>query len=234
MINLVRFDSLFICICQVFSFSKTASFTQQTLVPHTRHSWRSLFWVAAGVSFVAGTFRALLPESPLFLRARHDREEAKRLAIESGISPVELSTGNKTRIFLRETGVMLKQHWKLCVYSVLLMTGFNFLSHGSQDLYPTYITDNKLLSSNLATKATIIGNCGAVAGGTVAGLTSQRLGRRLTMMIFILSIGAFIPLWIIPSKFSPLAAGAFCVQFGVQGAWGVVSLFPSSRFYLLA
>jgi SHS family lactate transporter-like MFS transporter len=198
---------------------------RQTLVPHTKHSWRSLFWVAAGVSFAAGTFRALLPESPLFLRAQHEREQAKRLALERGESPVELSAGNKTRIFMHETGNMLKRHWKLSVYAVLLMTGFNFLSHGSQDLYPTYITDNKLLSSDLATKATIIGNCGAVVGGAVAGLTSQRLGRRLTMMVFILSIGAFIPLWIIPSTFGPLAAGAFCVQFGVQGAWGVVSLF---------
>lgn len=93
-----------------------------------------------------------------------------------------------------------------------------------KDLYPTYIQDDKLLSSNLATKATIIGNCGAVAGGTIAGLLSQRLGRRLTMMLFILSIGAFIPLWIIPSGFSALSAGAFCVQFGVQGAWGVIPI----------
>jgi len=194
-------------------------------VPHSKHSWRTLFWVAAGVSFFAGTFRAVLPESPLFLRAKREREEAERLARERGVTPVTLSAGRKTRIFLRETGVMLKHHWKLSIYCVLLMTGFNFLSHGSQDLYPTYITDNKLLSSNLATKATIIGNCGAVAGGAIAGMVSQRLGRRLTMMLFILSIGCFIPLWVLPTTFSPLAAGAFCVQFGVQGAWGVVSFF---------
>lgn len=63
-----------------------------------------------------------------------------------------------------------------------------------------------------------------MAGGTIAGIISQRLGRRLTMMSFILLIGCFIPLWIIPSGFSSLAAGAFCVQFGVQGAWGVIPI----------
>jgi len=99
-----------------------------------------------------------------------------------------------------------------------------FVSSSHIDLYPTYITNDKLLSANLATKATIIGNCGAVAGGTIAGIISQRLGRRLTMMSFILLIGCFIPLWIIPSGFSSLAAGAFCVQFGVQGAWGVIPI----------
>jgi SHS family lactate transporter-like MFS transporter len=57
----------------------------------------------------------------------------------------------------------------------------------------------------------------------MAGFASQYLGRRLTMLIFILSIGAFIPLWILPSGFSALSAGAFCIQLGVQGAWGVVS-----------
>jgi SHS family lactate transporter-like MFS transporter len=104
------------------------------------------------------------------------------------------------------------------------MTGFNFLSHGSQDLYPTYLQKAKGFDSNTATIATIIGNCGALAGGTIAGLVSQYIGRRLTIIIFVLLIGAFIPLWILPTTFSPLSAGAFCIQFGVQGAWGVIPI----------
>lgn len=62
------------------------------------------------------------------------------------------------------------------------------------------------------------------SGGAVAGYLSQYLGRRLTIIGFTLLIGAFIPLWIIPSSFSALAAGAFCIQFGVQGAWGVIPI----------
>lgn len=104
-------------------------------------------------------------------------------------------------------------------------SGFNFLSHGSQDLYPTYLETSKGLSAHAATIATIIGNCGAIAGGALAGQLSQRLGRRLTIILFVLLLGAFIPLWILPSKFGGLAAGAFWVQFGVQGAWGVVPIF---------
>ncbi|KAF8320926.1 carboxylic acid transporter [Clavulina sp. PMI_390] len=192
------------------------------LVPKNPHTWRSLFWVAAGISGFAAIFRAVLPESPLFLRAKADREQAERDAIARG-EPIP-SGSEKTRIFFRQIWLMLKTHWLLCIYAVLLMTGFNFLSHGSQDIYPTYLQSDKLLSSQLATKATIIGNCGAVAGGTIAGLVSQHLGRRLTMLLFILLIGCFIPLWIIPGTFSPLAAGAFCVQFGVQGAWGVIPI----------
>jgi len=119
---------------------------------------------------------------------------------------------------------MLKKHWMLCIYAVLLMTGFNFLSHGSQDLYPTYLKSNKGLSSHDATVATIIGNVGAVVGGAFAGYISQYIGRRLTIILFCLLIGVFIPLWIIPSTFSALAAGAFCIQFGVQGAWGVIPI----------
>jgi len=106
----------------------------------------------------------------------------------------------------------------------LLMTGFNFLSHGSQDLYPTYLQASKNFSPHNSTVATIIGNCGAVAGGLIAGYVSQYIGRRLTIIIFVCIIGAFIPLWILPSSFSALAAGAFCIQFGVQGAWGVIPI----------
>ncbi|EIM81380.1 MFS general substrate transporter [Stereum hirsutum FP-91666 SS1] len=183
-----------------------------TLVPETTTTWRSLFWCASGISAFAAFIRALVPESEIFLKAREI--ERKRGA----------TTGKKTKVFIHETGQMLKKHWLLCIYAVLLMTGFNFLSHGSQDLYPTYLEKSKGFSDHSATVATIIGNCGAIAGGAVAGYLSQYLGRRLTIIGFTLLIGAFIPLWIIPSSFSGLAAGAFCIQFGVQGAWGVIPI----------
>jgi len=133
-----------------------------------------------------------------------------------------LSEKQKTKVFLHETKMMLQKEWLLCIYAVLLMTGFNFLSHGSQDLYPTFMETSKGFSTHDATVATIIGNCGAVAGGIAAGWISQRLGRRLTIIIFTLSIGAFIPLWILPTTFGALSAGAFFIQFGVQGAWGII------------
>jgi len=183
-----------------------------TLVPETSAKWRSLFWCASGISMFAAFIRALLPESAVFLRV-------KELEKERGTT-----TGNKTKVFLRETKTMLKKHWLLCIYAIILMTGFNFLSHGSQDLYPTYLETSKNFSAHNATIATIIGNCGAVAGGAIAGFVSQYIGRRLTIVIFVCLIGAFIPLWILPSSFSSLSAGAFCIQFGVQGAWGVIPI----------
>ncbi|TCD70885.1 hypothetical protein EIP91_001193 [Steccherinum ochraceum] len=183
-----------------------------TLVPEVSVGWRSLFWTASGISLFAAFIRCLLPESEIFIRAKKAELAAGR------------TTANKTEIFLHETKEMLKAHWLLCIYAILLMTGFNFLSHGSQDLYPTYLQNSKGFTDHNATVATIIGNCGAVAGGAIAGFISQYIGRRLTIVIFVLLIGVFIPLWIIPSSFSALAAGAFCIQFGVQGAWGVIPI----------
>ncbi|KAI0087910.1 MFS general substrate transporter [Irpex rosettiformis] len=182
------------------------------LVPDVSQTWRALFWTGAGMSAFSAFLRMLLPESEIFLRAKAQQEAAGG------------ERKNKTKIFLHETKEMLKKHWILCIYAVLLMTGFNFLSHGSQDLYPTYMQDSKGFSSHDATVATIIGNCGAIAGGVIAGWVSQYIGRRLTIIIFVLLVGCFIPLWIIPSSFSGLAAGAFCIQFGVQGAWGVIPI----------
>ncbi|KAN0135336.1 Major facilitator superfamily domain containing protein [Lactarius tabidus] len=183
-----------------------------SLVPHTSTTWRTLFWASSGISAFAAFIRALVPESEVFLRAREE-QRAKGA-----------TTGKKTKVFIEQTGAMLKKHWLLCVYAVLLMTGFNFFSHGSQDLYPTYLQTTKGFDSYHATVATIIGNCGAVAGGTVAGMASQFIGRRLTIIIFVLIAGAFIPLWILPGSFSGLSAGAFWLQFGVQGAWGVIPI----------
>ncbi|KAG7439633.1 MFS general substrate transporter [Guyanagaster necrorhizus] len=181
------------------------------LVPVVSPTWRALFWTASGISFFAAVIRAILPESEYFL---------KQKAREHG----HTNSTEKTKTFIKETGKMVRIHWLLCIYALLFMTGFNFLSHGSQDLYPTYLQDSKGISNHDATIATIIGNCGAIAGGAIAGFVSQYIGRRLTIVIFVLLVGCFIPLWIIPSSFGALAAGAFCIQFGVQGAWGVVPI----------
>lgn len=102
------------------------------------------------------------------------------------------------------------------MYSFLQSRSFNFLSHSSQDLYPTMIKETKLPLSpdaaELASKATIIGNCGAIVGGTLAGYISQYLGRRLTIIMFVVMTGALIPAWILPNSFSGLAAGAFFIR----------------------
>lgn len=103
------------------------------------------------------------------------------------------------------------------------------------DIYPSYLQESKGLSSHQSTVATIIGNVGAIVGGTIAGCASfpspadlrlpdlastdvsQFLGRRLTIIVCCLWTCAFIPLWLIPNSFGGLAAGAFMVQMGVQG-----------------
>ena len=120
------------------------------LVPHT--TWRTLFWTASGISAFAAVLRSLLPESDVFVRARQEMKSDSHKPAQS-----------KTRIFFHEVGQMLKHHWLRCIYLVMLMSGFSFLSHGTQDLYPTYLQENKRLTQFDATVATIIGNCGAVA-----------------------------------------------------------------------
>lgn len=120
------------------------------LIPKT--SWREQFRTSAGISSFAALLRITLPESQVFLRAQEARQ-----------ANTEESSQSKTRVFFQEVGKMLKSHWLLCIYAVLLMAGFNFLSHGSQDLYPTYLEASKGFTAHSATVATIVGNCGAIA-----------------------------------------------------------------------
>ncbi|KAJ9110461.1 hypothetical protein QFC19_001587 [Naganishia cerealis] len=191
-----------------------AAVVNLTLVPKTVHSWRALYWVGTGLSVFAAIFRACLPESRAFVKAKE----------ESAMRENHNEAG-KTKAFLKETKLMLKSNWKRAIWAVALMMLFNFLSHGSQDLYPTYLQKTKLLSSKQSSKATIIANCGAVVGGILFGYASQFSGRRLAIIAAIFFTGAFIPLWVLPDTFGKLSAGAFFVQFGVQGAWGVVPVY---------
>ncbi|WVQ83141.1 hypothetical protein IAT38_005279 [Cryptococcus sp. DSM 104549] len=184
-----------------------------TVVQHSRYHWRSIFFFGAGISVLAAIVRACLPESRQFLLAK---EEAKA----SGLTGKEQS-----KAFVRELGNMFRTNWLRWIWGVCLMTFFNFFSHGSQDLYPTYLKTTKGLSSSLASKATIISNCGAIVGGTIAGYMSQYVGRRFAIIACACYTACWIPLWILPDTFGGLAAGGFFIQSGVQGAWGIVPVY---------
>jgi MFS transporter, SHS family, lactate transporter len=114
-------------------------------------------------------------------------------------------------------------------YVVLLMTAFNFLSHGTQDLYPTFLQLQLRYSQHAVGAIAIFYNVGAVLGGLWLGSLSETLGRRRTIALAALSVLPLIwpwvyGLWPLASGSEPLilAIGAFLMQFAVQGAWGIV------------
>jgi SHS family lactate transporter-like MFS transporter len=116
----------------------------------------------------------------------------------------------------------LLSNWKLFLYLVLLMAGMNFSSHGTQDLYPTFLKSDRGFTPQRVAWVTIIMQVGAVIGGVTFGLLSDHIGRRRSIVIaFILAI-AMIPMWAFTHTLVLLVSGAFLIQFMVQGAWGVI------------
>jgi SHS family lactate transporter-like MFS transporter len=107
-------------------------------------------------------------------------------------------------------------------YLVLLMACFNAFSHGSQDLYPTFLQKQHGFSPRMAGTITTIMNVGALLGGILFGTLSERLGRRRAIMLAAALSLPMIPLWAYSHTAVLLAVGAFLMQFMVQGAWGVV------------
>jgi MFS transporter, SHS family, lactate transporter len=120
------------------------------------------------------------------------------------------------------TLTVLKSHWRLGLYAVVLMTAFNFFSHGTQDLYPTFLEVEHKLSPHAVSIIAVIYNIGAICGGIIFGTLSERFGRRRCIIIAALLSLPVIPLWAFSDSPALLAIGAFLMQFTVQGAWGVV------------
>jgi SHS family lactate transporter-like MFS transporter len=116
----------------------------------------------------------------------------------------------------------LKGHWRRLAYAVLLMTCFNFFSHGTQDLYPQFLQVQHKYAAWLVTTLTICLNVGAILGGFVFGPLSERIGRRRTIVLAALLALPIVPLWAYASTPLLLAAGAFLIQVAVQGAWAAV------------
>lgn len=128
------------------------------------------------------------------------------------------------RAFGKEAGHAIKKNWVLLAYMVVVMTGFNSVSHGSQDLYPTFLKNQAGMSATQTTVITVVGQLGALVGSTILGYLSTYFGRRLIMMIGCVIGGALVPAYIIPRDLS-LIATTFFEQTMVGGAWGPVPVF---------
>ena len=119
-------------------------------------------------------------------------------------------------------GKALVSHWKLWIYLTLLMAMMNLSSHGTQDLFPTFMKVFHGLSEKVYAQIVIVGNIGAIVGGIGFGLASDRLGRRAMMILAFVGALIVIPLWAFSMTLGMITLGAFLMQFMVQGAWGII------------
>lgn len=119
-------------------------------------------------------------------------------------------------------GSVLKREWKLALYAIILMTAFNFLAHGTQDLYPTFLEVQHTFSTHTVSFIAIAYNIAAIAGGLLLGFSSEKLGRRRTIFVAALLVLPLLPLWAFSTTAFMLMLGAVLMQFMVQGAWGVI------------
>ena len=155
--------------------------------------WRGMFMVGVIPALLVFYIRRKVPESPTWKPA---------------------ARGNTLDI--------VQSHWRLGIYAVLLMTAFNFFSHGTQDLYPTFLQVQHQMTPHEVGLIAVIYNIGAIIGGISFGSLSERFGRRRTIIVAALLSLAVLPLWAFASSAVWLAVGAFLMQVMVQGAWGVI------------
>src|SRR5947209_11114588 len=102
------------------------------------------------------------------------------------------------------------------------MTAFNWMSHGTQDIYPTFLKEGLNFSGDAALGIAVVYNIGAIIGGTLAGGISQRFGRRRTIVVAALLGLPIVPLFALSTTAGLLCLGSFLMQIMVQGAWGVI------------
>ncbi|WP_081968127.1 sialate:H+ symport family MFS transporter [Mycobacterium kyorinense] len=164
-------------------------------------SWRWLFGLSIIPALVSLIIRYRVKESEVW-EVTQDRMRLTRTRIRDVLADAKI-----VRRF---------------VYLVLLMTAFNWMSHGTQDVYPTFLSTGAGLSPATTKSIVVIYNVGAIVGGLTFGTLSQRLGRRYTV-VFCAVLGLpIVPLFAYSRTAAMLCLGAFLMQVVVQGAWGVI------------
>lgn len=161
-----------------------------------RVGWRPLFFLGGLPALLAVFVRMRVKESEVWQKTRH------------------ATWGQLGRAILG--------NWKLFLYLVFLMTAMNLASHGTQDLYPTFLERQWGFSVARKNEISAVSMVGAILGGTLCGYISDRVGRRKTMIWALLLAVVAIPLWAFAPSVPLLFLGGFIMQALVQGAWGVV------------
>jgi len=173
-----------------------AAIAYWTVFPHW--GWRALFFLGGAPALLSLFIFAKVKESGAWIASRREHHDWIEYANEV------FSNGRR---FL---------------YLVLLMAMMNFISHGTQDLYPTFLQQQRGFSTKLTSIITVVSMLGAISGGLSIGLLSDRWGRRRSMAGAVIGGIALIPLWVFAPSLAWILIGAFALQFMVQGAWGVI------------
>ena len=165
-----------------------------TIFPY--YGWRALFFLGGVPALLSLFVRARVKESA----AWHEHRSADWASYRRAIL----------------------NNWRLFFYLVLLMAMMNLISHGTQDMYPTFLQQQRHFTPQQTATITIVSMVGAIAGGLLFGLLSDRTGRRRSMVTAALCGVAVVPLWVFAPSTPLIVLGAFLMQFMVQGAWGVI------------
>lgn len=171
-----------------------AALAYRFVFPHW--GWRPLFFLGGVPALLAIYVRLGVKESEVWERTKHENWGQLRRAIFS--------------------------KWKLFLYLVVLMTMMNFVSHGTQDMYPTFLQRDWGFTPENRASLTMLSMVGAIIGGIVFGHLSDRIGRRRAIVSALVLAVLVIPIWSHAPSIAVLVAGAFVMQFMVQGAWGVI------------
>jgi MFS transporter, SHS family, lactate transporter len=161
-----------------------------------RWGWRPMFFIGGLPALLAIFVRYNVSESEVWERSR---PASWRTLLDSVLS-----------------------QWRLFLALVALMTMMNLVSHGTQDLYPTFLRRAHGFTPQTTAGITAFSMIGALSGGLCFGSLSDRIGRRRAMISALVGALFMIPLWVLAPSFTLLVAGAFLMQFMVQGAWGII------------
>ena len=166
--------------------------------------WRGLFILGASPALLVFYVQARVQESPVWLAAAQKRR-----------------ANPERESFSQKVGV-IKSFLPTFMFLVLLMTAFMSFSHGTQDVYPTFLEVEMKLSPRLVGTIGVVYGFAQIAGGFVFGTLSERWGRKRAIVAAALLSLLAIPAWAYGHSALTLAVGAVVMQFMVQGAWGVV------------
>jgi len=170
-----------------------AALAYYTIFPHW--GWRMMFFVGGAPALLALFIRSKVKETEAWHQSRTDWKSYRKA---------------------------IAANWKRFLYMLLLLMFMNSMSHGTQDMFPTYLTRQLHYAPKVVAMITMLATLGNLCGALTGGRLSDKWGRRLMMMTAVTLALLLIPLWMWAPNIPTIVVGAFLMQFMVTGAWGII------------
>lgn len=190
-----------------------------------RNDWTTIFWISAGLCFLAALIRTFVPESPQFVQDKKEKEQqGDKCSLIEKVKKRKKETKAEMKIFMTNVRQLFKTHWMIFIYLTLFVWLLSSVLNIYEAIYPIFLEEGKSFDKQSVPKIILFVSTGGFFGSCSGAGFSQGTGRRICVIIAVFAALCLLPAYILPTHPISLSIGGFFFIMASNMANSVISI----------